>query len=244
MTLLDQTRGILEGEQDSGLLDEVRRVPRAKVWVHTASPVGSYAEMMTHVIAVHDLTAQGRSWRPGVVQILVAGDVGTPFELVSTPNETVEEETEAGAPSAALLLSAFRELTAWLGTTQEKLCEYVGISRSTVMAWKRDQSVHPRHAQIPALLGLWAAVSGAKDELGDEATLRLVYGAGFGIDRAVRVEELTDRLLDAADEASIAALNASQYDSATAVEMTVEEIEAGERALSRSLTQHLEGSGD
>ena len=246
MTLLDRAvQQLNEDDDPGGLLPDVHRHRRPGWRVKTANPLGSFADDAAKVIAVGELTGSFRSYKTGVINVLVADRGETSYTVVTVDDaaeDAVEETIEPGAPNAAVLLQAVAELRRWLDVTQDALCEYVGISRSTVMLWKRNPAVHPRHPRIPVLLGLWAAVAGAVEELGQDETTRLVYGPGrFQASGAVPVEALTEVLLDAADEASLRALEQTEYDPETATPMTVDEIEDGERQLHEALTQPLEG---
>ena len=159
--------------------------------------------------------------------------------------ELFEEDIESGAPSVALLLAAFRESRTWLLINQDQLCSYLGFSPSTVMAWKGRRAFHPRHSQIPVLLRLWAAVSGAYAEFGAEGLHHLIgphRTAEGGFD--LPANDLSTLLLDAADRAGIDALMNDGFTSETAVPLTLEELEAGERELSQQLNRHLEGPGN
>lgn len=205
---------------------------------HTSAPLASYIEVAARVIPDEDVTEVASALVPGLQEQLI----GLHFTL----GEELEAEDTPGAPSAALLLDAVAALTAWLPLTQERLARYVGISPSTVMAWRRLPDVHPRHPHIPTLLRLWAAVSGARQEFGEAETSRLVWGSGSGSPAlpALPSEELAEHLLAAAEEASLDAFNDDGYTPGGATLMSVEEIEAGERGLSHEPSHDLEGLGE
>jgi len=201
---------------------------------HTAAPLSELVEAAGHVISFEDLTAVLLGTEPRLRQVLVA------LEYEPAP-------PEPGSPSAALLLQAFSALAGWLSLTQDHLARYVGISPSTVMAWKREPDIHPRHAHIPVLLSLWAAVTGAFEEFGEAETLRRVWASGTGTTDGVPglpADELAEQLIVAADEAARGDDEDDGYDPATAALLTVEEIAAGEQNLSMGLSDYLEGPGE
>jgi DNA-binding transcriptional regulator YiaG len=160
--------------------------------------------------------------------------------------DVVAESDEVGAPSSALLVDAVAQLRVWLRMQQKDLATYVGISNSTVMAWKREAPRYPRHKRIPVLLSLWAAVAAARDELGDEATSRLIWGRGEEANSpAVPAEELTEVLLGAATEASDASwLEDDGYVPAQSAMPSADEFLEAESALSEGLSAAHRGGMD
>lgn len=201
----------------------------------TVTPVAVNVKAAGHLISVADLTDIVLFVEPGVRQELVALEYEPPLP----------ESDEPGAPSAGVLLRALTELMQRLSVTQDALARYVGIGPTTVMAWKRDQSIHPRHARIPALLSLWAAVSGAVEEFGEDETLRRVWASGkSGAAPALPADELAEQLIAAADEAARDEDEDDGYDPATAAPLTTEEIAAGERELNTGLSDYLEGRAE
>lgn len=200
----------------------------------TVTPVSVNVEVAGHLISLGDLTDIVLFVEPGFRQQLVA------LEYEPEP----PENDEPGAPSAAVLLRAFAELTQRLSLTQDNLARYVGIGPTTVMAWKRERSIHPRHPRVPLLLSLWAAVSGAFEELGEAETLRRVWASGSGASDGLPglpADELAEQLIVAADEAARDDDEDDGYDPATAALLTTEEIAAGEQELSIGLGDYLEG---
>lgn len=198
----------------------------------TITPLATNVEAAAHLITLGDLTDIVLFIEPGVRQELVALEYEPPLP----------ESDEPGAPSASILLRAFADLTQRLSLTQDNLARYVGIGPTTVMAWKRDRGIHPRHARIPALLSLWAAVSGAVEGFGEEETLRRIWASGnSGGAPALAADELAQQLIAAADEAARDEEEDDGYDSATAALLTTEELAAGERELSTGLSDYLEG---
>jgi len=160
----------------------------------------------------------------------------------------VEQSTEAGSPAATILLQATAELSHWLRLNQRQVTKLVGISPSTVMAWKRAPATHPRHPNIPRLLRLWAATAGARDELGDTATLQLVWGSREhpGHDAvALSADDLAEKLLVAAEAASLEAFeSANEYDFTTNARTLTGQLAEDEEALSRSLGEDVTDSGE
>lgn len=198
----------------------------------TVTPVALNVETAGHLISLADLTDVVVFVEPGFRQELVALEYEPPQP----------ENDEPGAPSAGILLRAFGELMQRLSLTQDNLARYVGIGPTTVMSWKRDRSIHPRHVRIPALLSLWAAVSGAVETFGQDETVRRIWasGASGGVP-ALPADELAEQLIVAADEAARDEDEDDGYDPATAALLTTEEIAAGERKLSTGLSDYLEG---
>lgn len=254
MRLLD--RRLIDGEAERRESRHLHaHVLYESTWqMQTAAPVGSRIEEIARIVSVEDLT-DAPDLRVLTLQDMLTADEWMPKREISPlvagpsaedPSEQVlEVATEAGAPTAALLLAALRELRTWMLLSQEQICQYLSISPSTVMAWKRERDIHPRHPQMSSLLRLWAAVAGAQEEFGEEGMQRLVgphrtHDGHFMMPPA----ELATLLLDAADEAGMAALVSDEYDPEAPLRPSVAEIEAGERELSDSLTKYLEGLGD
>lgn len=213
--------------------------------------------------AVENLVRTVRSWEPTEVAGELVRQSEVQFELHdfdvvglnllrlmdSGPGAAAgpggEADERPGAPSTGVLLAAVRDLRQWTTLTQAQLCEYLGISRSTVMMWKREQTAHPRHGQIPTLVRLWAALAAARDEFGDEAGSRLFWQtASRGADQlpSLPAEELAERMLTLADEASRAAFDDS-YDVHGAVPAAIEDLEAGELELREQQSAPVEDTG-
>ncbi len=254
MTLLDRTTWHADEDDE---LDAVLGYPcphrGLRKWEHTGSGVPGDFELFSQVVQKVDPTRPAKVLRPKIgVRVVVGDDVPRPGSLERAPGglpagddvDLPEESTETGAPSAALLLGAVRDLQSWLSLTQDQVCEYVGVSRSTVMAWRRNPAIHPRHPRLPLLLHLWAAVGGAREEFGAERTARLVHQRGRLTDGDQGPDVLAEVLLDAVENASVRALEESSYCAASAPDMTAGEIEAGEAELSDALTRAVERSSE
>jgi DNA-binding transcriptional regulator YiaG len=234
-----------DDEQDSVL---ALARPRRGWWQgeHTGSGVPGDVEFLSRVVQVVDPTRPAKVLHPMIAVYVVVGDDAILPEAIERllgivhSGDELEESTEVGTPNAALLLNAVRHLQSGLHLTQDGVCEYIGISRSTVMAWKRSPAIHPRHPRIPLLLHLWAAVSGAREEFGDERTVQLVHQHGPGTERDQGPEALAELLLDSVEEASVRALRDAEYSADLAQDLTVEEIEAREGELSDALTRAAE----
>lgn len=152
-------------------------------------------------------------------------------------NEEVREEP--AATNAEMHLAAFDDLLTWLPLSQERLAQVVGISTSTVMAWRREPHVRPRHRNAQTLIRLWAAVASAREELGDERTLRLLAEGPqsvIGVRQALPAEEIIERLNLAAERASDAALDEAWGAEGDWEDPAAHDIAAGEMALG-----HAEG---
>lgn len=178
---------------------------------------------------------------PSVEQEHVAG--------TATLHETSAAEPdsdEVGAASSGVLVEAFDALRGWLQMRQIELAAYVGISPSTVMAWKREATRYPRHARIPALLTLWSAVAAARAELGAEGTSQLIWSSGReGYAPAVAADELADLLMEAATEASNAAwLDDDGYIPGESTMPSVDELYEAESHLARDLAAGHRGDAD
>lgn len=208
---------------------------------HTATPLSGFAETVGRLLIEVPATGTGRRRRPEFREVMFA-------ELFTElPDTSLAEASEApGAPGAAILLRAIKELTEWLNLTQKQLAGFVEISPSTVMAWKRDLTVHPRHSQISTLLSLWAAVSGAREEVGASETTRLIWTSpSRPLGENPDASAVATALIMVAETASLAAFELDDgYDSTTALPTPIAELEAGERELSAALNQHLGGLGE
>jgi len=215
------------------------------VRAQTASPLNEFVDNANRMIDADDATEARRQSRSGVIEVFVAtADDG---QLEDT--QDVEQSTEPGAPAAAILLRATAELSDWLRLNQRQVAKLVGISPSTVMAWKRAPATHPRHPNIPRLLRLWAAASGAQEELGDTATLQLIWGSrqhpGGGGGNTLDADELTEKLLAAAEASSFEAFEStSDYDSSDAIRPSTGQLAEDEETLSRSLGADFTNTGE
>ncbi|MDT5029998.1 MAG: hypothetical protein QOC94_169 [Actinoplanes sp.] len=214
------------------------------VRAQTASPLNQFVDDANRMIDADDATEARRQSRSGVIEVFVAAfDDG---QLEDAPD--VEQSTEAGSPAATVLLQATAELSHWLRLNQRQVAKLVGISPSTVMAWKRAPATHPRHPNIPRLLRLWAATSGARDELGDTTTLQLVWGSHEHPGRdsvALGADDLAEKLLAAAEAASLEAFErTSEYEFSTAVRPSTGQLAEDEEALRRSLGEDFTDSGE
>jgi transcriptional regulator with XRE-family HTH domain len=210
----------------------------------TASPLNEFVDNANRMIDADDATEPRRPSRLGVTKIFIAAtDDSQPQDA-----QDVEQSTDPGAPTATVLLKATTELSTWLKLSQKQVATLVGISPSTVMAWRRAPMTHPRHASIPHLLRLWAAASGAREELGDTATLQLVWGSREHPGRGaitLGADDLAERLLAAAEAASLEAFeDTSDYDPGRATRPSTGQLAADEEALSRSLNEDLTDSGE
>jgi hypothetical protein len=98
------------------------------------------------------------------------------------------------------------------------------------------------------LLRLWAATSGARDELGDTTTLQLVWGSHEHPGRdsvALGADDLAEKLLAAAEAASLEAFErTSEYEFSTAVRPSTGQLAEDEEALRRSLGEDFTDSGE
>ena len=148
------------------------------------------------------------------------------------------DEVELGAPRIHVLLAAVDDLTAWTGMTKQSLSEFLGVSYSTVLSWRRERPERPRHQCIPTLLTLWSAVSGAQEEFGAEETARMVWAAGrtdAGLP-AIPADELATKLLDETSEANLSEfLSDDGYGAGTAPVPDVQLLTAAEEQLHASL---------
>lgn len=215
--------------------------------VQTASPLNEFVDHANRMINVEDATEPQRPSRPGVIKIYVAAaDDEARSETRDVPQ--VEQSKDAGTPAAGILLTAAAELSAWLSLNQQQIASLVGISPSTIMAWKRSPSTHPRHPGIPSLLRLWAAVAGAREELGDTVTLQLIWGAQGHPGRgaiAMGASDLAERLLAAAEAASLAAFEETgDYDPERASRLPTGQLATDEEALSRRMNEYIANSGE
>lgn len=185
-----------------------------------------------------------------IVTLPEGADASTVAEAILQLLEDVKDGVAAaaaplpGAPSAVLLVSAAAELGSWLSLTQQQVMYLVGMSPSTVMAWKREPATHPRQKNIPILIRLWAAVSGARQQFGPDETLRMVWRhvdtPGEKTD-GVLADQLANDLINETEAASQAELALDDgYDPEAPLLVDVEELEAGELELSAVLTQYLE----
>ncbi len=203
---------------------------------HTAFPVGSAPEAIGHIVPVLPHTAFERVQAPVVLDRITLVPV---LELAGTDSEVLSEDERAGSPSARLLLDAVSELRAGLAISQSDLCSVIGLSTSTVMAWRRMPAVHPRHPSVPKLLKLWAAFHACSSVLGQEAAAQTAWSALRPGD-AGSSEVATDRLLEAAEAAG------EDFDEdlgpVAVAEMSEDELTAAEAALSSALTQLTDGS--
>lgn len=220
--------------------------PALHFWraAHTAPPVSGFASAVGRLLIEVQGTGTMRVWRPEYREIMVAEPYTDTLELLDV-KLAAQESAEPGSPSAAVLLRGVEELIAALSVTQKRLATFLGISPSTVMAWKRDLTVHPRHAQIPTLLRLWAAVAGAQEELGTDETLHVIYASpSRPLGEHADAEALAEALIVAVQASSLAAFETDDgYDSTSAPPLTLAELEAGERELRTALNQYLEGPG-
>lgn len=168
---------------------------------------------------------------------------------IATLHQASQAETdsdEVGAASSGVLVEAFEALRGWLQMRQVDLAAYVGISPSTVMAWKREATRYPRHARIPALLTLWSAVAAARAELGAEGTSQLIWRSGRdGYAPAVPADELAELLMEAASEASDGAWLADDgYISGESTMPSVDELYEAESQLAQGLAAVHRGDTD
>lgn len=219
-----------------------------KVWTPTNLPV--WAASTAHVCKVYSaVPVDPDSWTGQTFLADLTRYPEEPVEVVVTGADEpadVGESDEVGAPSAALLVEAVAQLRAWLRMQQKDIATYLGISNSTVMAWKREAPRYPRHRRIPVLLSLWAAVASARDELGDETTSQLIWGRGEEASSpAVPAEELTELLLAAATEASDAAwLEDDGYVPGQSAMPSAEELLEAESSLVQGLRAEHRGDPD
>ncbi|WP_127497121.1 antitoxin Xre-like helix-turn-helix domain-containing protein [Actinoplanes solisilvae] len=214
------------------------------VRAQTASPLNGFVDNANRMINADDATAPRRPSRSGVVEVFVAeADDAATLDV-----QEVEHNPEPGASAAAVLLKATTQLSTWLNLNQKQIAALVGISPSTVMAWRRAPATHPRHSNVPRLLRLWAAVSSAREELGEIATLQLIYGSREHLTRnaaTLNADELTEKLLAAAEAASLEAFeDTSDYDPDGAVRPSTGQLADDEEMLSRSLAENLMDSGE
>lgn len=147
------------------------------------------------------------------------------------------------APSELISLKAFNELQQWMSMTQKQLAKVLGISTSTVMSWKRDAKVQPRHPGIPSLIRLWAAMAAAREELGETKTRQLLWGWHGSMPFKTRLdpEETANRLMEAAEESSRKALNeTSGYSTAAKERVVLEDLELAELERHSKLTEFFE----
>ncbi len=238
MSLMDISAGVVHPDHDDDIDIELTSggtYIAEFTMMQTAPPLRhSAADVAGKIIARQELT---RSVRAGIGRAA--------FMIVYLDDVEQEDGAEPGSPNAAVLLSAIKDLTAWMNLNQQQTATYLGISPQTVMAWRRERPKRPRHPQIPTLLRLWAAVSGAIEELGSTETLQLIWGSGSQTVRGVpnlAPDDLAEVLIDRADQASIARFDVDDgYTPATAEPVPAEDIEAGELDLSRALTEHIEG---
>lgn len=216
------------------------------VRAQTASPLNEFVDHANRMINAEDATEPRRPSRLGVIKIYVAATDDDSDEARSV--QYIEQSMDAGASTAGILLTAVAELSAWLSLNQQQIARLVGISPSTIMAWKRSPSTHPRHSSIPSLLRLWAAVASAREELGDSATLQLIWGSqghpGEGA-IAMGANDLAERLLAAAEAASLAAFeDTGDYDPERATRLSAGQLATDEEALSRRLNEYIADSGE
>jgi transcriptional regulator with XRE-family HTH domain len=223
---------------------EDRRRHLIGIRTQTASPVNEFVEHANRMIDVGDATEVRRSLRPGVRRVFVATSSD---ESLTEPLEA-EQSNEPGAPSANILLTAATELSSWLSLTQQQVAKLVGMSPSTIMAWRRSPLTHPRHASIPTLLRLWAAVAGARDELGEAATLQLVWGSRGRKKRGavtMRADDLAEKLLAAAETSSLAGLlDTVDYDHQEAIRPAAGQLAEDEETLSKDLNKYIADAGE
>ena len=210
----------------------------------TASPLNEFVEHANRMIDAEDATEVRRPWRPGVTIVFVAAPAEWPHV---GPAET-EQNNDPGAPSASILLMAATELSSWLSLTQQQVATMVGMSPSTIMAWRRSPLTHPRHASIPTLLRLWAAVAGARDELGEAATLQLVWGSRGRPARgavALGADDIAEKLLAAAEASSLAGLmDTHDYDVDDVIRPAAGQLAADEETLSSDLNKYIADAGE
>lgn len=210
----------------------------------TASPLNEFVDNANRMIDADDGTEPRRPASPGVIEIFVVA----PADDDAPVTPEVEQSDEPGAPSASLLFVAAKELSAWLSLTQQQVAGLVGISSSTIMAWRRSPGTHPRHAKIPTLLRLWAAVAGARDEIGEAATLQIAWGSsGRSARGAIKAgaEELTEKLIEAAEAASLAAFSdTAAYEPDSVSRPSAGQLAQDEESLSRSLRRYAADSGE
>ena len=142
---------------------------------------------------------------------------------------------DASPTSAEMLLGALDDLRTWLALSQDRVSQIVQISSSTVMAWRRNPLVRPRHPHTQTLVRLWAAMASAREELGEEAALRLVIG---GTEPFIQqrtnapVEEIIEALNQAAEAGSDAALDAAwesniEWDTPAGEDLAADELSFG-----------------
>lgn len=177
--------------------------------------------------------------------VLHLDDENFPVELQRMLTESVGDllsltgrSDDLGAPKIDVLLEAVENLTAWTAMTKQALSKYVGISYSTVLSWRRERPSRPRHRNIPTLLTLWSAVSGAQEEFGVEDAARMVWAAGktdTGMP-AIPASELATWLVQETSEASLADfLTDDGYVAGTAPVPDVQELAEAEGRLHTAL---------
>lgn len=229
--------------QGTDLLGDRRR-HLIGVRAQTASPLNGFVDNANRMINADDATAPRRPSRFGVIEVFVAEAENASPRM----GQEVEQNPEPGASAAAILLTATGQLSTWLNLNQKQISALVGISPSTVMAWRRAPATHPRHSNVPRLLRLWAAVSSAREELGEIETLQLVYGSREHVARnavSLNADELTEKLLAAAEAASLEAFeDTSGYDPDGAVRPSTGQLAGDEEMLTRSLAENLMDSGE
>jgi hypothetical protein len=133
-----------------------------------------------------------------------------------------------------MLLGALDDLRSWLALSQDRVSQIVQISPSTVMAWRRNPLVRPRHPHTQTLVRLWAAMASAREELGEEGALRLVMGGSEPlIQRRTNApaEDVIAALNEAAEAASDSALDAAWESDAVWDEPVAEDLAADELAF-------------
>lgn len=215
--------------------EDVVFAPRRAVR-HTAFPVGSAPEAIGHIVPALPHTAFERVHAPIVLDRITLVPV---VDLVGDDSEIVTEDERAGSPSARLLLDAVSELRGGLAISQSDLCSVLGLSPSTVMAWRRTPAVHPRHPSVPKLLKLWAAFHACSSVLGHEAAAQTAWSA-LRVGDAASSEIAVERLLEAAEAAG------EDFDDdlgpAAGAEMSEDDLTAAEAAFSSALTQLTDGS--
>ena len=208
----------------------------------TASPLVGFADSVGRIIERLDLTTVALALRPTIREILVA----LPIDL-SVPSDQQPDRPAPGAPSAHLLVTAVEELKESFAMTQEQLARYVGISPSTVMAWRRHPGVFPRHPRIPVLLQLWATVSEAREELSTDELARIVWGGrpSEGGVPGREAAELSEKLLEKVEEVGLARFSLQDdYDSKAPEARNLDEMARDEAALSVGLGSFVEPSED
>lgn len=226
-----------QGSADAYWEDEDAVFLQRRQVQHTAFPVGSVPEAIGHIVPAMPHTAFERVKAPVVLDLIT-------LVLVSElepgdATEVVAEDERSGSPSARLLLDAVSDLRDGLVISQADLCSIVGLSPSTVMAWRRTPSVHPRHPSVPTLLKLWAGFHACSSALGREDAARLAWSALRPGD-PTSADAATELLLEAADAA------VEDFDDVLGPVVdagaSVDELAASEAAFSSALGQLTEGS--